>query len=83
MGRSKGTGVWGAVWEQIDYLKRASRYNAWGIKASQEDQTLKIKCLCELLDMLSQELRQHSTTRHNSTVVVVWCMHNKHLWSRQ
>lgn len=50
MGRSKGTGVWGAVYEQIDYLKRASRHNGWGIKASSEYQTLKIKCFGIYLD---------------------------------
>lgn len=37
MPRSKSTGVWGAVLEQIDYLRRASRYNALGIKASETD----------------------------------------------
>lgn len=42
MGRGKGMGVRGAVCEQIEYLRRASRSNAWGIKVQQNEDALNI-----------------------------------------
>eukprot|EP00903_Cladosiphon_okamuranus_P008733 g8365.t1 len=37
MVRKKGSAVVGAVRDQVDYLKRASRHNAWGIKVAFEE----------------------------------------------
>ena len=34
MVRRKGSAVVGAVRDQVDFLKRVSRQNAWGIKVS-------------------------------------------------
>lgn len=38
MCHAKGASVWAAVRDQIDYLKRASRHNVWGIKVRQKPQ---------------------------------------------
>lgn len=37
MVRTKGSMVLGAVRDQIDFLKRASRQNAWGMKVKQRE----------------------------------------------